>query len=755
MDRTRIRDFVVESSLGAGGMATVHLARREGTGEQAALKLMHPHLAKDEAFVKRFLREIAASAELSHENIVRVLECGQEGGTYFIASEFVDSGTLEELIRCNDRLPAAVAAEIARQLLAGLEEAHARGIVHRDIKPANLLLSSAGLVKIADFGIAKVEAATQLTQTGGVLGTPAYMSPEQALGKPFDLRTDLFSAGVALYEMLTGTNPFIADSPAATMVRIAKVAPPMLLELAPATPPEVAEVAEALLEKDPQRRPATAAQARSALDAWFASQGIKGKTALAAYLRDAATTTKKANEHLANRCVEKARSLLASGGSLPRAVLELHRALQGVPEHAGAVELMKQLQSRTALYFGPAKNPKILELEKALDGATNPAGVLTQLSSLYKLEGNLFKATVCLRRAVRLRPNDGYLMGQLELLTGEKGSAPTLAFPPIPLTQPAPGHTAALAPAAATPSGFADTQLRAPVPADDGELHTGQTGMTRPRPKTEVLPPSVPLVDPIPLPPPSRLDLLRPLWDAGGKYLVIGLLVVGGMVFFVRRASRTIDHLTEEEAKAHEVANKAIEKRARDLLAPALREQQASWARRYGDPLDEAMESALELVKRGKHAEAAAAFAVIAAQAQDRPIGAAAQLGRASALYSAGSYDGAVAELDAWLAKNASAADAPEARTLRVEALYRAQRFSDCVDAATPLIEAGEAPDHANRLRLARARAALESGQRQMARNDAKYLIDHAASSDPSFTSAVEILAAFGEAPPRQAGPND
>ncbi|MGC4114387.1 MAG: protein kinase [Myxococcales bacterium] len=371
MDTTRIRDFVFERSLGAGGMATVYLARREGTGEQAALKLMHAHLAKDEAFIKRFLREIAASADLLHENVVRVLDCGEEGGTYFIASEYVDGGTVEELLRCNDRLPAAVAAEIARQVFAGLEAAHARGIVHRDIKPANLLLASAGLVKIADFGIAKIEAATQLTQTGGVLGTPAYMSPEQALGRPFDARTDLFSAGVVLYELLTGTNPFVADTPAATMVRIAKTEAPLLLEKAQATPPEIADLTEALLAKDPLRRPASAAQVRAALDAWFASQGIKGKTALAAYLRDAAATTRRANEHLANRCVEKARSLLATG-VMPRAALEVHRALQAAPEHAGAQALMQELQSQSGLYFGPPKNPKIAEARARPGGGDQP-----------------------------------------------------------------------------------------------------------------------------------------------------------------------------------------------------------------------------------------------------------------------------------------------------------------------------------------------------------------------------------------------
>ncbi|MGC4114388.1 MAG: tetratricopeptide repeat protein [Myxococcales bacterium] len=274
--------------------------------------------------------------------------------------------------------------------------------------------------------------------------------------------------------------------------------------------------------------------------------------------------------------------------------------------------------------------------------------------------------------------------------------------------------------------------------------------MIRPRPKTEILPPtSVPLVDPLPLPPPSKLEPLRQLWNAGGKYLVYVLAVVLGLTLFVRRANKTIDRLSAEEAKAHEVANKAIEKRARELVAPALREQQASWARRYGDPEDEAMEAALELASRGRYPEAAAAFAVIAAQAPNRPIGAAAQLGRATALFKSGSYEGAVAELDAYLARNANGPDAPEARTLRVEALHRAQRFSDCVDAATLLIEAGEAPDYAKRLRMARARAALELGQRQMARNDAKYVADRVASTDPLYDSAWELLSAFGETPPR------
>src|SRR5687767_3458594 len=199
--------------LARGGMAEVHLARDLLLDRPVALKVLYPELSRDPTFVERFRREARAAANLNHPNIVSVYDWGEEDGTYFIVMEYVEGVTLRDLLVRNGPLEPGRAAAIVGDIAAGLGFAHEKGVVHRDVKPGNVLITSSGTVKVTDFGIARAGVSESLTQTGAVMGTAVYFSPEQAQGLPTDGRSDLYSLGVVLYESVTGYPPFGGDSP--------------------------------------------------------------------------------------------------------------------------------------------------------------------------------------------------------------------------------------------------------------------------------------------------------------------------------------------------------------------------------------------------------------------------------------------------------------------------------------------------------------------------------------------------------------
>jgi serine/threonine-protein kinase len=204
----RLGNWIVYKELGRGGMGRVFLGREELTGRQVALKVLAAELAQEVGFLQRFQREIEALQKLDHPNIVHFYKSGYENGFYYYAMEYVEGENLEEILAKRQRLPYDEVLAIAQQVCAALKHAHDHGIIHRDLKPPNLLMTADGVVKLTDFGIAKVFAADNLTSTGSVLGTAEFMSPEQATGKPVSKRSDLYSLGVVLYALLTGRPPF-------------------------------------------------------------------------------------------------------------------------------------------------------------------------------------------------------------------------------------------------------------------------------------------------------------------------------------------------------------------------------------------------------------------------------------------------------------------------------------------------------------------------------------------------------------------
>jgi len=247
--------YRLERPLGHGGMATVYLAHDEELHRPVAIKLLAENLAGDVAFRKRFLREARVAARLSHPNVVSVYDAGEaEDGRSFIVMEYVPGTTFAEL----GQIAPEEAVELAIQACRGLAHAHAAGLVHRDVKPQNLLLREDGTVKVADFGIARAAEATALTQVGTVLGTAAYLSPEQALGENVTTATGVYALGAVLYELLTGRPPYEFDSLADLAARqsAGRIVPAG--ELASDVPPYLEDAVMRSLARNPAYRPASA-----------------------------------------------------------------------------------------------------------------------------------------------------------------------------------------------------------------------------------------------------------------------------------------------------------------------------------------------------------------------------------------------------------------------------------------------------------------------------------------------------------------
>jgi eukaryotic-like serine/threonine-protein kinase len=245
--------YQVVRKLGAGGMANVYLAEDQELGRHVAIKILNDRHANDEQFVERFRREAKNAAALSHPNIVSIYDRGEAEGTYYIAMEYLDGRSLKELIISRGPAPLNVAIEYVRQILSALRFAHRHGIVHRDIKPHNVLVDAEGRVKVTDFGIARA-GTSQMTEAGSIVGTAQYLSPEQARGTGVDQRSDLYSLGIVLYELLTGTLPFNGDTPVEVAMKHLSQTPELPSALRPELPREVDLVVTRALAKDPDER---------------------------------------------------------------------------------------------------------------------------------------------------------------------------------------------------------------------------------------------------------------------------------------------------------------------------------------------------------------------------------------------------------------------------------------------------------------------------------------------------------------------
>jgi serine/threonine-protein kinase len=268
MESSKLGRYAIQSELGRGAMGVVYKATDTALERTVAVKTVNMALEREgaEKYEARFYQEARAAGSLNHPNIVTVYDVGKEGNVAYMAMEFIEGEELRSLLAAGRPLPVSQAVSVAAQVAEGLAYAHQHGVVHRDIKPANIMVLRDGPVKITDFGIARMRASNdELTQSGMMLGSPKYMSPEQVIGKRADHRSDIFSLGVILYEMLTGAAPFSGENVTALMYQIVNFAPPVPSAVNPAVPELLNFIAAKMLAKPLEQRYQTAQELASDL----------------------------------------------------------------------------------------------------------------------------------------------------------------------------------------------------------------------------------------------------------------------------------------------------------------------------------------------------------------------------------------------------------------------------------------------------------------------------------------------------------
>jgi eukaryotic-like serine/threonine-protein kinase len=256
--------YVVRSQVARGGMATVYAGHDTKLDRAVALKVMHANLADDEGFVRRFINEARHVAALSHPNVVAMYDQGTDQGHVFLVMEYVAGRTLRDLLNERGRLGPREALRVMRPVLAALGAAHRAGLVHRDVKPENVLLAADGQVKVTDFGLARAETASRQTKTGMLIGTVAYLAPEQVLTGDADARTDVYAAGIMLFELLTGYQPYQAGTPLAVAYKHVNETVPFPSSVIPGLPPRLDALVADATDRDPARRPSDADQFHAA-----------------------------------------------------------------------------------------------------------------------------------------------------------------------------------------------------------------------------------------------------------------------------------------------------------------------------------------------------------------------------------------------------------------------------------------------------------------------------------------------------------
>jgi beta-lactam-binding protein with PASTA domain/tRNA A-37 threonylcarbamoyl transferase component Bud32 len=291
--------YQVEARIGAGGMAEVYRGFDQVLNRTVAIKVLLPQMARDTSFVERFRREAQAAARLNQPNIVGVYDTGADDGTQYIVMEFIEGRTLAEFMATGRRPTPSQAAEIAQKIAAAIAAAHAQGVIHRDIKPGNVMITRDGVIKVMDFGIARVLGPETAPQTSAVLGTASYLSPEQAQGGPVDARTDIYSLGAVLYELLTARPPFTGDSPVAVAYKQVNEAPAVPSSLNPDVPARLDAVVMKALSKNPSNRYQTAEEFSADLARVIAGQEVEATPLMPAAIGDATQVISRPSAHTA------------------------------------------------------------------------------------------------------------------------------------------------------------------------------------------------------------------------------------------------------------------------------------------------------------------------------------------------------------------------------------------------------------------------------------------------------------------------
>lgn len=431
----RIDHYRMVRRIALGGMAEIFEAVDEKSGRTVALKKILPHIATDPDFLDRFFHEIRIQISLKHPNVVELLDCSPIPQQAYIVMEFVDGGELHSLRRQSGRFPWEIALYVVQEALRGLGAAHAKGVIHRDIKPQNIMWTRDGCVKIGDFGISHAAHLTRLTHTGTVVGTPAHMSPEQARGEELDARTDLFSMGTVLYELLCGYNPFTADSIAASLRRVAEIEPDLPSLLDPAIPPGVDTFLRMLHAKDRARRFASATAACDALEALYEREGVTRPGVLfREFLENPAAFVAERNKRRARESTATAERLLKDRNAPPEEALwAAYQTVACTPDDPAAQTLLRTAALHAGQREKPLDNARIRELEESLKKDPDNLALLLQLAKLYRLEHDFLNLMRFFRKLQTLGPSDAYTRGQIASLLSGGESTPGFATRAVPL----------------------------------------------------------------------------------------------------------------------------------------------------------------------------------------------------------------------------------------------------------------------------------------------------------------------------------
>jgi serine/threonine protein kinase len=369
--------YDILADAGHGSMGDVYKARDRETGEIVALKLLKPEIASDQSMMDRFKNELLFARKITHKNVCRVHEFNRIGGIAYTSMEFVEGESLRSVLNRFGGLPQRKAIDLVNQICSGLKEAHAQGIVHRDLKPENVMIDAQGNVKIMDFGIARsMEALTRMT--GSMVGTPAYMAPEQVGGKPVDYRTDIYSLGLIMYEVFTGAQAFQGDNAVAVALKQMRESPVPPHEIEPTVPVPIERAILKCLEKEPQKR----FQSIGELDAALRAPGAPAKTPATATFAPHYSSHSGLNSHLLHPPAPEPKRTSPVGWVLLGALLVVG-AFAGwhwmqVVQSAERLSAPAPLPAPTPPDFaldGAAAQPAVVEPVEAKSEAAKPAEV--------------------------------------------------------------------------------------------------------------------------------------------------------------------------------------------------------------------------------------------------------------------------------------------------------------------------------------------------------------------------------------------
>ena len=360
VSKISVSNYQVTELIGSGGMANIYKAIQLSLERPVALKIMHQHLSTNEGFIVRFEKEAKQAAQLHHENIVSIIDYGHDAGDYYIAMEFIDGKNLKQLLEKQNRLPLEISLLICHQVAEGLKYAHSQNLVHRDIKPANIVLSNDGRVMITDFGIAKGDDDLSITATGQMIGSPAYMSPEQAAGRFLDHRSDIFSLGIILYEMIAGEKPFKGETYQAMVTSIMSQTPERLSKFRVDVNADIEKIAEKAIVKDAESRYQTAEEFSDAIYAQLERFKLPPvRKLISSFLKNPSKMTEKLRNDKISGHMESALFYLTQGESrLKDAKREFEDVLRFDKNNKSARKYLARLQNHILIPQASAETEK-------------------------------------------------------------------------------------------------------------------------------------------------------------------------------------------------------------------------------------------------------------------------------------------------------------------------------------------------------------------------------------------------------------